>query len=353
MQRQRRNLRIARPVRIHRDAFGSTISDQAIVVAKTVQSYGKDPAKFLADFRLDLTGQPNAYVRFPAALMADVWNRAAELCGDRHFAVRAAEQIDASFYYLLGPALRSSASIPDALRRFCTFAPVISDALAPMLTETTDTLWITFHEKRDRSSPVVQDVTLSYLMQVLRQIDDPHTRPIKITLSRKESEYSPELLQRLQCAVEFCAPSRTIQFVREQRRPSPEEPLSGYDRFLEQYLRMISTENTAHANFRVFLRAVLSECDLTTLAKRLSVSKRTLQRLLSSWGTSFLDELDVVRCEVGLQRLCEPRVSMTQLAIELGFCDSSHFCKAVKRWTGLSPRSYRRLMFDIGTAAKN
>lgn len=331
---------------IQRDASGSTIADQAIVVAKTLQSYGHDPEKFAADFNLELSKEPRAFMRFPAGLMADVWNRAAEICRDPHFAVRAASQIDVSFYYVLGSALRLSPSVREALQLLCAYGRVISDALAPTLTETPDTLCLTFNEHRDRSSPVVQDVTLCYVMQIVRQIDDPATRPVLVTLSRKESEYSALLLERLPCPVEFCSPNRTIQFAYEPGGAKALPPPSHYDSLLRGYVQMIASDDRQHAHLRMLLRAHLENenLSLAELAKREHVSKRTLQRLFARRRTSFSNELDSVRCEVALQRLSKDRISLTRLATELGFFDASHFSKTVKKWTGLPPRACRQLL---------
>jgi len=343
LQRQRE---MVSRVHIDCDEFGSTISDQVVVVAKTLQSYGHDAEKFVADFGIRLLAEPSPYVRFPAGLMADVWNRAAEICGDPHFAVRAADQIDASFYFLLGPALRLSCSIREALRRFCEYAPVISDALAPTLSETPDKLDLTFHENRGRSSPVVQDVTLSYVMKLARQIHDPATRPVRICLSRGESQYSPELLERLPCSVEFSSPARTIQFACEHRVAKAPAQAPAYDQLLRRYVQMLSRNDRRFADLRVQLRSCVmnSEISLAALADRQHVSKRTLQRSLAERDTSFLGELDAVRCEIALERLCKQPVSITKLAVDLGFYDSSHFSRAVRRWTGLAPRHSRRLL---------
>jgi AraC-like DNA-binding protein len=81
--------------------------------------------------------------------------------------------------------------------------------------------------------------------------------------------------------------------------------------------------------------------DLGAVAKRLALSPRTLQRRLQEAGTSHHELIDAVRCELGIRRILAENMPVAAIAEELGFSDTSSFHRAFKRWTGLTPRSYR------------
>jgi AraC-like DNA-binding protein len=36
------------------------------------------------------------------------------------------------------------------------------------------------------------------------------------------------------------------------------------------------------------------------------------------------------------------RLSITQIALELGYADAAHFTRAFQRWTGVTPSAYRQ-----------
>jgi len=81
---------------------------------------------------------------------------------------------------------------------------------------------------------------------------------------------------------------------------------------------------------------------LEKAACKLGMSGRTLRRQLQLAGTSYQDVLDEVRKEFSLSYLLRSDTSITDIAISLGFNDSSAFSRAFKKWTGESPRDYRR-----------
>lgn len=86
------------------------------------------------------------------------------------------------------------------------------------------------------------------------------------------------------------------------------------------------------AAFAPRARAVASDFpDLTTLASRLKVSARTLQRRLALEGTSHFELVDSLRREA-VARFDAQGVSSKQIAFEVGFSDERALARARKRW---------------------
>jgi len=80
------------------------------------------------------------------------------------------------------------------------------------------------------------------------------------------------------------------------------------------------------------------------LAVAAGTSTRSLRRLLSEENTNLAQIVDKVRAETTLSHLLkEPRISLKQVSRELGYANQETLSRAVKRWTGLTPSSYRRL----------
>jgi AraC-like DNA-binding protein len=78
------------------------------------------------------------------------------------------------------------------------------------------------------------------------------------------------------------------------------------------------------------------------IARELHMSSRTLQRRLEEAGTSFKDLLVRVRSELARRHMSEGKLSIAEVTCRLGFSDVSTFGRAFKRWTGKSPKAYRR-----------
>lgn len=78
------------------------------------------------------------------------------------------------------------------------------------------------------------------------------------------------------------------------------------------------------------------------VARELNVSTRTLRRHLDVAGTSYRALLDEVRRALAEEMLTATPLSVSDVAIRLGYAESSTFIYAFKRWTGMTPAVYRR-----------
>ena len=76
------------------------------------------------------------------------------------------------------------------------------------------------------------------------------------------------------------------------------------------------------------------------VAPRLGMSIRTLQRRLREWEHSFAGIVDETRREIAIARLTSSDTSITETAFLLGYSDLSHFTRAFRRWTGMTPREF-------------
>ncbi|MEE2732403.1 MAG: AraC family transcriptional regulator [Pseudomonadota bacterium] len=92
----------------------------------------------------------------------------------------------------------------------------------------------------------------------------------------------------------------------------------------------------------VLIQSVGAFPSLETAARKLGMSGRTLRRQLNSLGTNFQNELDLLRREFAINYLTKSDKCITEIALMLGFCDSSAFSKAFKKWTGESPREFKK-----------
>ncbi|WP_372658789.1 AraC family transcriptional regulator ligand-binding domain-containing protein [Hydrogenophaga sp.] len=81
---------------------------------------------------------------------------------------------------------------------------------------------------------------------------------------------------------------------------------------------------------------------LEDVAEHLHTSPSSLQRHLAVEHTSLQWLKDDLRRDLAISRLSSSRVSLVQLASELGFSDSPTFQRAFKRWTGKNCGAYRR-----------
>ena len=80
---------------------------------------------------------------------------------------------------------------------------------------------------------------------------------------------------------------------------------------------------------------------LRGVAEDIGMSPRSLQRLLMEQGTSFSQILDQSKQQRAAQLLVKKDLSMSEIARMLGYSDTSNFGRAVRKWTGQTPKQWR------------
>lgn len=105
-------------------------------------------------------------------------------------------------------------------------------------------------------------------------------------------------------------------------------------------LKELEGATSLRAKVESLLMPILHTGDATidTIAEKMGVGRRTLQRKLSAEGAPFETVLDELRHRLALHYLEGKKVSVNETAYLVGFSDASAFSRAFKRWTGTSPK---------------
>lgn len=82
------------------------------------------------------------------------------------------------------------------------------------------------------------------------------------------------------------------------------------------------------------------------VSEELNLSKRTLQRRLQQQSVNFAELRDQVRFHYSIDYLVKNQKSIDSISAALDFSDRTSFTNAFKRWTGLSPSTFRKLFRD-------
>jgi AraC-like DNA-binding protein len=116
----------------------------------------------------------------------------------------------------------------------------------------------------------------------------------------------------------------------------------------EPELRRRLAELDASATTRERVRATLLEglpggdVAMESVARRLALSKRTLQRRLEDEGTSYQEVLRETRVALACHYLERTAVPLGEISFLLGFEETSSFFRAFSNWTGRTPDTVRR-----------
>ncbi|MFD3509127.1 AraC family transcriptional regulator ligand-binding domain-containing protein [Nocardia sp. NPDC058666] len=186
---------------------------------------------------------------------------------------------------------------------------------------------------------VVNEYVLAYYLRRGREATGRPLVPTRVSFGHSAPPDRSALLAVFGTAsIEFDAESDSITFHADDANA----PLHRSDPMLADLMRSHADLVLASARtiadpldtFHIALEAALDAADptLPRVAKSLAMSQRTLQRHLAEHGTTWRDELDMLRHERAKLLLAQG-LTRTAIAHRLGFTDDRALRKAFHRWT--------------------
>lgn len=191
--------------------------------------------------------------------------------------------------------------------------------------------------------------TLAIFRQLLA---DPTITAEEVSFTHRDKRFEAEYSAYFGTPVRFGHKENRITFAGELF----ERPIAGAvpstRGFLEEFaLSQIQRHTAALAQdqdfvelLRIELKNAIPSGDFSeaTIARRLSVSPRTLQRRLAARGMAFRTLVDQVQAQLAMALLAKPELTIDEIAAQLGYAQASSFHRAFRRWTGRTPGDARQ-----------
>jgi len=187
------------------------------------------------------------------------------------------------------------------------------------------------------------------LVRICRALTEGRLAPRRIRLKHHRPDTPSDVRTELGCDVEFGADRNEVLF------PSRigALPIVGADPHLNKLLLQYADEalgrrTSRPASVRSRVEDQIAQllphgkANAAEVARRLGMSRSTLARALSSEGTGFLNVLEAFRDALARRYLRDEELPISQIAWLLGYSEVSSFTHAFVRWSGLTPKAYRR-----------
>jgi AraC-like DNA-binding protein len=82
-------------------------------------------------------------------------------------------------------------------------------------------------------------------------------------------------------------------------------------------------------------------CSAGRTAQLFAMHRRTMSRRLKAEGHSFQHLVDEVRYDIARHLLANASMSLSEVAVALGYSEASAFTRAFRRWSGVNPKAWR------------
>lgn len=318
------------------------------VIRRTLDAAGCDGGALLRQAGLDAALLDDPHARIPVEQTTRLWRLAVEATGDPAFGLAVASQVTVNTFHALGHGLIASTTLKDAFERLLRYFRIATDAAELAFSQQGDTyVFEILPLPGVAPAPESTDAFLSTLVRMCRALSrSPRAEPLRIELRRPEPQPRTRFDAVLRAPLQFGAPATRLVYAREDmERPLDDASVDlarHHDALLARHLARVEQHN-AVAQVKAVLIDLLphGEPSQETVAGRLAMSTRTLQRRLGEQQTSFSALLDATRCELARIHMADPGYSVGEIAYLLGFSDTSGFTRAFRRWTGMSPTEFR------------
>ena len=281
-------------------------------------------------------------------IMRDIWTRASVLTNDPAISVRAARCLKPHALHSLGYAMLAASSRDEIVRLVQRHFHVISTAAALDID-----VGSKFYTITSVCEPAVNDegfeMFLAFLSRLFARLAEDDVNPVKITLRRPMASKAARdrFNAFFRAEVEFDAPQNMIVFDKQDlleplRTANPEIRVLS-EKMTAQYL-----EDYGSGEFRTIVRSqILSllrngRSSEENVAKALNMSCSSLSRRLRQEGVTYRQMLNETQRSLALQHLRDASLPISEIGFRLGFEDLSSFSRSFRRWTGVSPREWRR-----------
>jgi AraC-like DNA-binding protein len=286
----------------------------------------------------------------------DALDRVEKRSGDRNLGLRLGSSIGRRSLGLLGTLMASAPTIGaalDALAKGAATANALGDVVVERRDNGRRLHWL---PRCAVPQVLIESVLSTWMAAVLSLSGDAPVRP-SLDLADAAIGRDVEAEAILRCPVRTQTSKSTVFFpaplLALRSRYADPVLYSKLSAHLEDCLYVLSGPHSG------FLRRIgqamadqgaSDDVSEREIAERTGITVRTLQRRLSTAGSGFRHLRDLLRTSVALHRLDSEHCRVIDIAQELSFSDQAGFCRAVRRWSGRSPRQIAHLFNEKKSA---
>ncbi len=321
-------------------------------LAYTLDVEGHDAAKVLEACGLppfDELNEDGDWV--PVSVFARMLDELVVATGDPHFGLIAGKSLGLMRYGPIIPVMLSNANMRQLLADMLRFGRLSVERVEMLLQQ--DSAGTRLHIE-----PVVQqgpggrfrtEMILTSAMQLLRlcgagnadilDVELPYDEPAPHVVQRYTTTFGPRILYRQsRCCVHFHP--RLLDL------PMPMHDLVAYTSAVARAEALLSAQQAGSdlaEQVRAVLLAALPEAlSVADTATRLGLNERQLRRQLALLDTSHAELLQQCQRLKAERLMADGRMPLKQVADELGFGSVHSFHRAFKRWTGVTPTTFKQ-----------
>ncbi|GAB5477298.1 MAG: AraC family transcriptional regulator [Marinobacter nauticus] len=277
----------------------------------------------------------------------------AEHTGNPVLGLETGDYVQPGSYSVLGYITMSCATLGEAVTRIAPYEKLVGDMGTTRLKMKGDSatlIWTCNFTDPVVWPQVVDNVFASWINYARWLADSTDATPLEVRLRRPSPgpEHEKAYALRWQCPVQFDAEEDSVTFAQTLLATRLRQPDPLLRKTLEAHalsqLALLDTDTDLTSKVKQSIQKQLAEgiTRQDMVAEDLGMTSRTLQRKLSQEGVSYQKLLDEVRQQMAEDYLQNTDMSIPDIALRLGYSETTSFHRKFKAATGKTPGDFRR-----------
>lgn len=326
-----------------------------LLFCDVLKQLGYDEGRLLEGMELDRAQLLTSDSRVSVVDAAQVLKRGLAVAGHEGLGFRLAAVLKVTLHGSVGLLALSSPTVREALEAGARYLGL----RAPFL----EFVWQSGVEGHDASCVLLElrerlplgpqrdfimEAMLMGLVYMAQQLNEDALQEAEVWLTEAEPSYYAALAASLPVPVRFNAPCCAVlasasMLELRPRLADPSIEALAREQCEAEYQKLFATPETLLLEVRRrLLDMEEGTLSLEQMADRLHMSSRTLKRRLQDEGANYREIVEAVLRERATRLLMETDLPVSEIAFRAGYNDVSNFTRAFKRWTGKTPRDFRR-----------
>jgi AraC-like DNA-binding protein len=249
----------------------------------------------------------------------------------------------------LGVALQSSTNIDEFLTRVSQYSPMISDAVELRYEPSqfaSKKLVTCFLQPAEYEAERMESYMAAGMKLVSLMSGDRLPYVAHVELTRPQPADPQAWYDIFGTNIRWKADEFALHFSEEVIRQEMPHVDAGLSRFMEKSLSARAEQKNIFTVGQQVKKEVLhllpmGKPTIRSVAERMNMSPRSLQRHLEEEGMTFGALIDSLQLKLAQEYLSSSNRSLFEIALLTGFSNQSNFSNAFKRWTTHTPKQYR------------
>ena len=272
----------------------------------------------------------------------NLWNSLVSVSNDSLLPLKAVEFMNPGVFHPISFASLCSPNFNVALKRIEKYKRLVGPLAVNVIEKKNKT--IVEVDCLYKTNPIPDSLAafeLVFLLYIGRTALRKKITPVSVSTT-SEILLKKEYKKYFNCPIEKGVKNQLIVSAHDANSPFITENPDMWS-FFEPELRKKLSDFDVEMSFSSRVRNILFELlpsgmlSADEVARRMGISKRTVQRNLNNEKTSFQEELNKTRENLALHYFKNSQMTCEEISFLLGYDDPGSFVRAYKTWTGKTP----------------